>query len=48
MMEQKRSESNGVGGEGSRERSPFILNCWLLADREWVAVYLSNLSYFLQ
>ena len=49
MMEQKELESNGAGRDGSRVRSPIHLQLyWLLTDREWVAVYLSNLSYFLQ
>lgn len=50
MMEWKELESNGVGGAGSRERSPFtaVQSVRLLTGKEWVAVYLSNLSYFLQ
>ena len=49
MMEQEELESNGAGRDGSRVRSPIHLQLyWLLTDREWVAVYLSNLSYFLQ
>lgn len=48
-MKQEASECNGAGGEGSRERSPIHLKMyWLLTDREWVAVSLSNLSFFLQ
>lgn len=49
MMGWEDAQSNGAGRDGSRERSPIHLKLyWLLTDREWVAVYFSNLSYFLQ
>lgn len=45
MMEQEQSERNGAGGEESKEWAPIHLRLyWLLTDREWVAVYLSNHS----